>query len=84
MFEQPIEDLVLTIYFDDKGVEACQHNGVRIERGDHRVTYAEAVALVTQMQALFPSVPKYQQARFRATMNSIKTAFGPEFWERYP
>jgi hypothetical protein len=83
MFEQTLEEMTATVYIDDKGAEACAHNGVALTRGPLFLTYTDAAALVAQMQALFLSVPKYQRARFRATMHSIYNAFGPEFWERH-
>jgi hypothetical protein len=84
MFEQSLGEMTATIFVDDKGAETCRHNGIALDRGPLSLTYETAVALVERMQRAFLSVPKYQQARFRATMNSIRNAFGPEFWEQHP
>jgi hypothetical protein len=83
MFEQTLEEMTATVWIDDKGAEVCRHNGVALVRGPLRLTYPDAVVVVDQMQALVPSVPKYQQARFRAVLGQICNAFGPEFWERH-
>lgn len=84
MFEQALEDMTAIVYIDDKGAVACSENGLSLQRGPRLFTYQEAVDIITRGEALWASAPKYQQKRFRATLNSIRNAFGPEFWERHP
>jgi hypothetical protein len=84
MFEEDLEALILTVYITDKAAEAWSQNGIPLVRGTMVLTYAAAVTLTDQMARLLPSVPIYQQSQCRAMRNSIRTAFGVEFWERHP
>ena len=84
MFEQALEEMTALIYVDDKAAEACSQNGISLHRGGQQLSYSDAVHLLERMEHLYPSVPKYQQKRFRAMANGIRNAFGPDFWERHP
>ena len=84
MCEQKLEEMVATIYVDDQSAMACSENGIPLAHGWKQCTYTEAVVLIRKMEALFLSVPEYQKQRFHAMANSIRSAFGPEFFERHP
>ena len=84
MFERKLEDATARFYVDEKEARLASEYGIALKVGEQELTYLDAVRLVKQGDKLFPSVPKAQRKRFLALMCSLRTAFGPEFWERYP
>lgn len=84
MFETVLEEMSATVHFDNRVVGMLFQYGVgEFEPGAHRLTYQSAAALVEKMKRLAVNVPKHLQPRYRACMNGIRNAFGPEFWERH-
>lgn len=74
--------MTATIYFTDREVAILDECGVaKLTKGAHKFTYAQAVELVEKMKRLNIGVAKYLQPSYRACLNSIRTAFGPDFWK---
>ncbi len=84
MFEQELEDMTATVFFEHKDVSVLDQAGVAVfQYGSRKLDYAEAAALVEKMKHCMAGVPKRLLPRYRACMNSIRFAFGPEFCERH-
>lgn len=84
MFERGLEDATARFYVDENEARLASEYGIALKVGGQDLTYLDAVRLVKQGDKLFPSVPKAQRKRFLALMCSLRTAFGPDFWQRYP
>jgi hypothetical protein len=84
MFEQTLEEMHADFYVDADEAKLCSEYGVALAEGWQRLGYLDAVKLVKQTDALSPSIRPYQRKRFLAMVKSLRTAFGPEFWQRYP
>ena len=84
MFEQTLEDMTATIFIEDREARILDAAGVAtFNKGSLRLNYQEAADLVERMKRLQSGVPKHEVKRYTACLNSIKNAFGPEFWERH-
>ena len=84
MFEQAIEDMTATVFIEHKDVSVLDQAGVAVfQYGSRKLTYPEAVALVEKMKHCMAGVPKRLLPRYRACMNSIRFAFGPEFCDKH-
>jgi hypothetical protein len=87
MTPRNLESMTATIHFENKDAAMLDEFGVSvlgvdiIAPGPRLLTYPEAVDIVDRMKRAMPGIPKRLMPRFRATMNGIRTAFGPEFWE---
>jgi hypothetical protein len=82
MFEQTLQEMICCKHFEKKEVAVLDQYGIaKFAEGSRQLTYAEAADLVEKMKRVLPRLPKYLIPRFRACMNSIRNAFGPEFWE---
>lgn len=84
MFEQTLEEMHTSFYVTTEEARLASEYGVPLVAGAQDVTYPQAVAIVHQMEHLYISVPKYKRKRFKAILGSLRNAFGPEFWQRYP
>ena len=84
MDEQKLEDHVALFHVDKKEAELCSEWGIELHAGSQDLTYVDAVRLVKQTDRLYVSIPKNQQRRFLALVHSLRNAFGPDFWQRYP
>ncbi|MBU2765454.1 hypothetical protein HAP94_04435 [Acidithiobacillus ferrivorans] len=84
MFEQTLEEMVGSVYLEKADVSVLDQAGVAIfAPGILRLSYVEAAELVEKMKRQAVVVPKRMIPRYRACMNSIRTSFGPEFWDRH-
>jgi len=84
MFDQELENMTATVFFEHKDVAILDQYGVAIfEYGQRTMGYSEAADLVEKMKRLIVSIPKRLLPRYRACMNSIRFAFGPEFCEKH-
>lgn len=84
MFEQALEDASVSFFVDQREATLCSEYGIPLHGGDQEVTYVQAVQIVRQAEKLYLSVPLVLRKRYRAIFNSLRNAFGPEFWNRYP
>jgi hypothetical protein len=55
-----------------------------LHAGAQDVTYPQAVALLKQGDAVWPSVAPSHRKRFLALVCRLRNAFGPACWQRYP
>lgn len=84
MFERTMEDAEATIHIESREAAMLFQYGVgEFTPGPHKLTYSAAAELVERMKRLANGVPRHLQARYRACMNGVRNAFGPEFWERH-
>ena len=84
MFEQALEEMTATVFFEHKDVSVLDQAGVAVfQYGSRKLTYPEAVALVEKMKHCMAGVPKRLLPRYLACMNSIRFAFGPEFCDKH-
>ena len=82
MFEKTLQEMSCCKHFDKKEVAVLDQFGIaKFAEGSRALTYVEAADLVEKMKCALPGVPKYLIPRFRACMNGLRNAFGPEFWE---
>ena len=84
MFERELEEMTATVFFEHKDVAILDQFGVsKFQYGSRTMDYTEASALVEKMKHLMVGIPKRLLPRYRACMNSIRFAFGPEFCEKH-
>lgn len=84
MFERKLEDMTAIVFFEHKDVSVLDQAGVAVfQYGSKELSYQDAVALVEKMKHCMAGVPKRLLPRYRACMNSIRFAFGPEFCEKH-
>jgi hypothetical protein len=84
MFEQTPEEMTADFFVDHEEAKLASEYGIPLHAGWQPVTYLAAVTLVRQTDALYPSIPAYRRKRFLALVGSLRNAFGPDFWQRYP
>lgn len=84
MFDQELENMTATVFFEHKDVAILDQYGVaKFGYGQRTMGYSEAADLVEKMKRLIVGVPKRLLPRYRACMNSIRFAFGPDFCEKH-
>ena len=82
MFERKLEDVKTTIYFDERCSEAARINGLHdCCHGSKAFTYTEAVEFVERGKRLLKGCRKHDIKKFKAIINQVVFAFGPEFEE---
>lgn len=82
-FSNPLKERSASIYVESEmfGILGASNVGLGncgIVKGDHRYSYTDALRIITAIDRLMPSAPKYLQKRIRATRMSFVLAFGPE------
>lgn len=79
MFEQSPENMKAMKFFDQKEAQLLDQFGIaKISSGFTEITYAQAIDMIEKMECAAPGIPSHLTPRFRACMNGIKSAFGPE------